>query len=81
LPGINIGFDSDETTVLIGIVVDSVSEVLNIGGEEIEDAPQFGTSLDTNYILGMAKMDGGVKILLDIDKVLSQQEVAQLENV
>jgi len=76
-----VEIDSDETTVLIGIVVDSVSEVLNIGGEEIEDAPQFGTSLDTNYILGMAKMDGGVKILLDIDKVLSQQEVAQLENV
>ncbi len=76
-----VEIDSDEITVLIGIVVDAVSEVLNIQEEEIEDAPQFGTSLDTSYILGMAKMEGGVKILLDIDRVLSQQEVTQLEKV
>ncbi|MCK4389398.1 MAG: chemotaxis protein CheW [Desulfobacterales bacterium] len=57
--------------VLIGIVVDAVSEVLNIKGDDIEDTPTFGTKLDTDYILGMAKMEGGVKILLDIDRVLS----------
>ncbi len=66
-------------TVMIGIVVDSVSEVLNIKGEEIEDTPTFGTKLNTEYILGMAKMEGAVKILLDIDRVLSQEEVAALE--
>ena len=66
-------------TVMIGIVVDAVSEVLNIKAEEIEDTPTFGTTLDTDYILGMAKMEGGVKILLDIDQVLSQDEVAVLE--
>ena len=66
-------------TVLIGIVVDSVSEVLNVKGEEIEDTPTFGTKLDTEYILGMAKMEGGVKILLDIDKVLNTEEVGMLE--
>ncbi len=76
-----VEIDADAATVLIGIVVDAVSEVLNIREKEIEDAPQFGTSLDTNYILGMAKMEGGVKILLDIDRVLSQEEVARLENV
>ncbi|MCP3872631.1 MAG: purine-binding chemotaxis protein CheW [Desulfobacteraceae bacterium] len=76
-----VEIESDATIVLIGIVVDAVSEVLNISEEEIEDAPQFGTSLDTNYILGMAKMEGGVKILLDIDKVLSQEEVTQIEDV
>ena len=65
--------------IQIGSVVDSVSEVLNIKGEEIEDTPTFGTSLDTEYILGMAKIDGGVKILLDIDKVLSDGEIAALE--
>ena len=59
--------------MLIGIVVDSVSEVLNIKGTDIEDTPAFGTRLDTDYILGMAKMNGGVKILLDIDKVLSRR--------
>ena len=66
-------------TVLIGIVVDAVSEVLNIKGEEIEDTPTFGTKLNTEYILGMAKMEGGVKILLDIDKVLSAEEISVLE--
>jgi len=66
-------------TVQIGIVVDAVSEVLNIPGEEIEDTPTFGTKLDTEFILGMAKMDGGVKILLDIDGVLSGEEVELLE--
>jgi purine-binding chemotaxis protein CheW len=55
--------------IQIGIVVDSVSEVVNIKGPEIEDTPTFGTRLDTDYILGMAKMEGGVKILLDIDRV------------
>ena len=66
-------------TVMIGIVVDSVSEVLNIKGKDIEDSPTFGTKLNTDYILGMAKMEGGVKILLDIDRVLSGEEVASLE--
>lgn len=61
--------------VLIGIVVDAVSEVLSIKGTDIEDTPSFGTKLDTDYILGMAKMEGGVKILLEIDKVLSTEEI------
>ena len=65
--------------VVIGIVVDSVSEVLNIKGEDIEDAPTFGTKLNTDYILGMAKIDGGVKILLDIDRVLNEEEINALE--
>ena len=66
-------------TVQIGIVVDSVSEVLNIKGEEIEETPTFGTKLNTEYILGMAKVEGGVKILLDIDRVLNAEEIAALE--
>ena len=64
--------------IQIGIVVDSVSEVLNIKAEDIEDTPTFGTKLDTDYILGMAKMEGGVKILLSIDKVLSTQDLEDL---
>ena len=66
-------------TVMIGIVVDSVSEVLNIKGGDIEETPAFGTKLRTDYILGMAKFTGGVKILLDIDKVLSRDEVILLD--
>jgi len=64
--------------IIMGIVVDSVSEVLNIKDEEIEDTPDFGGTLDTRYILGLAKVDGGVKILLDIDSVLSQEELNSL---
>lgn len=64
-----------------GIVVDSVSEVLNIKAEEIENTPSFGVQLNTDYILGMAKMEGGVKILLDIDQVLSAREMSLLEEV
>jgi purine-binding chemotaxis protein CheW len=65
--------------VMIGIVVDSVSEVLNIKGADIESTPAFGAQLDTDFILGMAKMGGGVKILLDIDRILSDQEMVVLE--
>ena len=65
--------------VLIGIVGDAVSEVLNIKGEDVEETPTFGTRLNTDFILGMAKIEGGVKILLDIDKVLSSEEIAVLE--
>ncbi len=66
-------------TIQIGIVVDSVSEVLNIKGEDVAETPTFGTKLNTDYILGMAKMEGSVKILLDIDKVLSAAEIAALD--
>ena len=61
--------------VKIGIVVDSVSEVLNIKGEEIEETPSFGTKLNTDYIFGMAKMEGGVKILLNIELILNTDEI------
>jgi purine-binding chemotaxis protein CheW len=61
-----------EGPVPMGIVVDSVSEVLNIRNTEIEDTPTFGVKFNTDFILGMAKMSGGVKILLDIDKVLGE---------
>ena len=74
-----VEIDGQVGTVQIGIVVDSVSEVLNVKGDDIEDTPTFGTKLDTEYILGMAKMEGGVKILLDINRVLNTEEVGMLE--
>ena len=57
-------------SIPMGIVVDAVSEVLNIRAADIENTPSFGVKLNTDFILGMAKTDGGVKILLDIDRVL-----------
>jgi purine-binding chemotaxis protein CheW len=64
--------------IAMGIVVDSVSEVLNIKAGDIENTPSFGAKLDTAYILGMAKIGQGVKILLDIDKVMSDDDMNNL---
>jgi purine-binding chemotaxis protein CheW len=68
-------------TISIGLVVDAVSEVNNIKSEEIEDSPTFGTSLSNDYILGMAKKEDGVKILLDINRVLEKGQLARVCNV
>lgn len=68
-----------EAITQIGIVVDAVSEVLNIKAGEIEDPPVFGCNLETNYILGIAKMEGSAKILLDIDRVLSPEDMDVLK--
>ncbi len=62
----------------MGVVVDSVNEVANIRDEQLEGVPSFGISLDTAYILGMAKTGEGVRILLDIDRVFSSEELEQL---
>ena len=74
-----VEIEGESGTILMGIVVDTVSEVLNIKAEDIEDTPAFGTDLNTDYILGIAKMEGGVKILLDIDRVLNTEEIAVIE--
>lgn len=75
-----VEIDTPEEMVLIGIVVDAVSEVLSIGENAIEPPPSFGTSLSTDYILGMAKTEGGVKILLHIDKVLGQTDISLVKS-
>ena len=73
-----VEIEREIATLQIGIVVDSVSEVLNITDKDVEDTPTFGIKLKTDYILGMAKIDDGVKILLDIDRVLNAEEMAEL---
>ena len=64
-----------------GIVVDHVQEVLDINGQDIEEAPQFGSSVDTDFILGMGKIDDAVKILLDIDKVLGGENLSGFDSM
>jgi purine-binding chemotaxis protein CheW len=54
----------------LGLIVDAVEEVANFAAGDIEETPDFGTSVDTAYILGMAKVKGKVKTLLDIDRLL-----------
>src|SRR5271170_1202585 len=72
---------SGSTLLLMGIVVDEVSEVLTMAPGDIEDTPDFGSSVSTKYILGMAKIKDKVKILLDINEVLTTQEIRGLESV
>lgn len=58
-----------------GLIVDKVSEVLNIADSSIEAPPAFGSSVQTDFILGMGKIGNSVKILLNIDRVLSAADV------
>ena len=64
----------------IGTIVDKVSEVLDIADGDIDDAPSFGGNVRSDYILGIGKSEGRVKLLLDIDKVLSMQDVQSLSS-
>jgi purine-binding chemotaxis protein CheW len=72
---------AESGAVLMGIVVDGVSEVLSLTGPEIENTPDFGEAVTGQYLLGMAKVKGKVKILLDIDRVLSTQELHGLNAI
>ncbi|MCC6155433.1 MAG: purine-binding chemotaxis protein CheW [Candidatus Hydrogenedentes bacterium] len=67
--------------VTMGFVADEVSEVLDITSSEIEDAPEFGAQFDTAFLLGIAKVKGQVKILIDINKILGGDEISQLSNL
>jgi purine-binding chemotaxis protein CheW len=67
-----------ESELPVGIVVDGVVEVLTLTPADIEDTPDFGHGVATPYLLGMAKIKGRVKILLDMDLALCQQELQSL---
>lgn len=69
------------TMVQIGMIVDSVSEVLNVSGEDVDPPPSFGSDvLSTSNILGMAKVKGEVTTLLDIDQVIGAQDIVNYED-
>ncbi len=68
----------DDPLVQMGLVVDSVEEVVTLTKEEIEPTPEFGARVDTSYLLGMAKVKGQVKTLLDIDRVVAPEAVAAI---
>ena len=77
---------TDETCIIVvqtgghqlGIIVDKVSEVLDIHGEDIVDAPTLGTEINTDYIMGIGKSEGRVTLLLDIGRVFPSQEVSEI---
>ena len=68
----------ERAPTLMGIVVDGVVEVLNLAAADIEDTPDFGDGTATPYLLGMAKVKGKVKILLEIERVLACQDLSAL---
>ena len=67
--------------LIMGIVVDEVSEVLNIIQDQIEDPPSFGSAVDTAFIMGMGKVGQKVIMLLDIDKVLSAGDLETVSSM
>ncbi|RKY55239.1 MAG: chemotaxis protein CheW [Candidatus Neomarinimicrobiota bacterium] len=70
-----------EGSEAIGVFVDAVSEVLDIAENDIEKTPSLGSDVNTDFILGMAKIKDSVKILLNVEKVLTTEEIADLSKV
>ncbi len=77
---------TDQTCIIVvdigsltGIIVDTVQEVLDIEATQIDPPPPLGANVDTSFILGLGKVKDEVKILLDVDKVLSSEELSEIE--
>ncbi len=68
-------------TAQVGVIVDSVSEVTDIKGEDIEEAPSFGQGIDTRFIMGLGKTKKKIVILLDIERVLVTEELKMAEQI
>jgi purine-binding chemotaxis protein CheW len=68
-------------SVTMGLIVDEVSEVLNVLADQIEASPSFGAKVDTDFILGMGKVAQKVVMLLDVDKVLASEELVTVQSV
>ncbi len=65
----------------IGIIVDSVSEVVDISSREIEEAPHFEQEIDTSFMMGMGKVKEKIIILLNIEMVLTSEELDRIKQI
>ncbi len=72
-------FESQNTT--IGIIVDAVSQVMELATGDLQQVPEFGTRVKVDYLLGMAQLGKKFALLLDVDKVLSTDELLHLNGV
>lgn len=72
--------DSRDGPVVVGILADSVHEVVEIASDKVEPAPRFGTSLSSEFIQGVGKSDAGFIIILDIDHIFNSDEVLMLKS-
>ncbi len=70
---------SNNSDLIMGVIVDEVSEVQDIITEQIEAAPSFGTTVNTDFILGMGKVGESVLMMLDVDKVLTSDEISAVK--
>jgi purine-binding chemotaxis protein CheW len=78
---------TDETCIIViktekvmtGILVDKVSEVVNVTSEDIEDTPSFGTDINSDYLLGVSKTGGRISLLLDIEKILTASDFVSMK--
>ncbi|MEW6386632.1 MAG: chemotaxis protein CheW [Thermodesulfobacteriota bacterium] len=76
-----VEIEKDSQSLIMGLVVDAVSEVANIKREEIEETPKLGIQEQIDFVQGMAKLESGVKILLDIDRVLAGDQMSALREM
>jgi purine-binding chemotaxis protein CheW len=67
------------STLMMGILVDKVSEVVDVASDDIEDTPSFGADVNPEYLLGVGKTGGRVRLLLDIEKILSSSDVINMK--
>ena len=65
----------DGELLVVGLVADSVSEVIDLAAEQIEPPPPFGTSVRVDFLVGMGKLEGRLVLVLDLDRILSPVEV------
>jgi purine-binding chemotaxis protein CheW len=66
-------------TMMMGILVDKVSEVVNVVSDDIEDTPSFGADVNPEYLLGVGKTGGRVRLLLDIEKVITATDIINMK--
>ena len=76
-----LSVEYDDNKHVVGIVVDSVSDVLDVNSSDIKSAPNFGTNIDTKYICGMFMSGERMIVLMDADKLLNLEEMTSLENL
>jgi purine-binding chemotaxis protein CheW len=66
---------------VVGMVVDSVSDVITLSPEQIKPAPEMGTAFNTDYLIGLGTLDERMLILVDIDKLMSSEEMGLIEKI
>ena len=67
------------SSMMMGILVDKVSEVINVASNDIEDTPSFGADINPEYLLGVGKTGGRVRLLLDIEKVITASDFINMK--